>query len=146
MGKIKRSNNFVQRVAAKASDTVLPTIKALVLHVQRPIRRSCLVDAGEHLVPSLATPAVPEEDAYYEFRRVRPPDTLDQLVKNGATLRLSRTGTVRVWLGGKIVAAESDADCQAHGARKLNDEEFFYATVFLFWIGARWSDPDAGEE
>jgi hypothetical protein len=146
MNKIKEPDIFVGSVAAAPSYNALPTIKALLFHVQKPLRRTCLVDAGEHLEASLSVSSGPQSDAYYEFRLVDPPDTLNNLVQNGAKLGLSRLGAVRVWSYGKIVAAESDADCKAHCARKLVEDEIFYATVFLFSIGLRWSDPDQGEE
>lgn len=146
MGKLKGFDYFVKPVVSAPSRNALPALKALLFHVQKPLPRRCLVDVGEHLEVSPPVSTVREGDPYYEVRLVDPPDTLNNLVKKGAELCLSRLGTVRVWLSGKIVAAESDDDCEVHCARKLIEEEVFYATVYLFSIGRRWSDPDQGEK
>ena len=146
MDKIKEPDILVDPVAAAPAYNALPSIKALLFHVQKPVRRTCLVDAGEHLEASLSVSSGPQSDAHYEFRLVDPPDTLNNLVKSGARLDLSRQGAVRVWSSGKIVAAGDDADCELHCARKLVEDEIFYATVFLLSIGHHWSDSDQGEE
>lgn len=145
MDKFRKFDTRGHAVVPAGAYPVLPAIKARLFHVRKPISRWCLVDAGEHLEPGVTGPQPSEDDAYYEVRLVKPPATLTQWVKNGAKLGLSAPGSVRVWLSGKIVAAESDADCQVHGVRKLVEEDIFYATVFLFSIGQRWSDPGQGE-
>ena len=135
-----------QPVKSGVSCATLPAIKTLLFHVQKPTARTCLVDAGEHLSPDVPEARKSEDDSYYEVRVVNPPESLNQLVQQGATLGLSRAGTVRVWRYGKMIAAESNTDCDQHCARKLTEDEVFYATVYLFSIGQRWSDPDQGEE
>jgi len=136
----------VPPVTSVESCATLPALKALLFHVQKPMARACLVDAGVALERGVPDYRKSQDDPHYEVRVVNPPESLNQWMKQGAELGLSRSGTVRVWLCGKIIAAESEGDCDVHCARQLTEEEVFYATVYLFSIGQRWSDPDQGEE
>ncbi len=140
------AGHFGKPVVSDPSSNPLPTLKALLFHVQKPLPRRCLADVGEHIPDSPPGSSAREGEPYYEVRLVAPPDTLNNLVKKGAELCLSRLGTVRVRLSGKIVAAESEDDCEVHCARKLVEEEVFYANAYFFSTGRRWSDPDQGEE
>jgi hypothetical protein len=72
---IKEPDIFGGPVACPPSYNALPTIKALLFRAQKPLRRTCLVDADEHLKISLSVPSGLEGDAYYVFRLVDPPDS-----------------------------------------------------------------------
>lgn len=116
--------------------TTLPTLDALFFHAQDRGGKTILVDVGPHLRKAA------NRTKDYELRRLAPPRAVQALAAGGAQFHLSRLGTVRVWLAGKLIAAEAEADCARCRARKLDRAEFEYLNAYMAATGRRWDDPD----
>jgi hypothetical protein len=116
--------------------TTLPTLDALFFHAQDRGGKTILVDVGPHLRKAA------NRTKDYELRRLAPPPAVQALAAGGAQFHLSRLGTVRVWLAGKLIAAEAEADCARCRARKLDRAEFEYLNAYMAATGRRWDDPD----
>jgi len=78
----------------------------------------------------------------YERRTLVAPASLCELADAGASFHFSRLGNVRVWLNGKVHAAETEADCRLDAGRPLTAEETEYLNAYLLHIGRRWNDVD----
>lgn len=119
--------------------TTLPTLEALFFRAQGEGGKTILVDVGPHLLaPADRTPD-------YELRKLAPPAAIRALAADGARFCLSRHGTIRVWLAGKLVAAQAVADCTRYRARKLDQAEFEYLNAYMAATGRRWDDPDQAD-
>lgn len=75
-------------------------------------------------------------------KTLAPPESLLLLSNRNAEFDLSRAGGIRIWLDGRIYAADSASDCDNHGARPLTPEETQYLGAYLIFLGRRWNDLD----
>lgn len=118
----------------------LPTLDALFFHAPGGSGKTILVDVGPHL---LGTAGRTKD---YRLRKLAPPAEIQALAASGAQFHLSRQGTVRVWLAGRLAAAEAEADCARHQARKLDQAGLEYLKAYMAATGRRWDDPDQPDE
>ncbi|MBV6307209.1 hypothetical protein KVP10_20145 [Candidimonas humi] len=114
----------------------LPELVALFFHPQGKGGKTILVDVGPHLLEAA------KRTGDYELRTLVPPASVQALAVNGAQFHLSRQGAIHVWLAGKLVVAEAEADCVRYRARKLDPAELEYLNAYMVAIGRRWDDPD----
>jgi len=116
--------------------TNLPELLALFFHPQGKGRKAVLVDVGPQLLEAAARP----DD--YTLRTLAPPAGIQALAVLGAQFHLCRQGTIRVWLAGKLIAAEAEADCIHYQVRSLDHAELEYLSAYMVATGRRWDDPD----
>lgn len=124
-------------------DADLPQLNALFLRTKGPADGARLIQAG----PAACLPAPPataadRDGGGYELRALVPPPALCELAGAGARFHLSRPGSLRVWLDGKIHAAATAADCLLDDGRRLAAEEVEYLNAYLISLGRSWNDVD----
>jgi len=114
----------------------LPPLTILTYTPAQPGAASRLVDVGD----ALSAPAEPVSHGVYRVHRLLPGACLLGWAQEGARFGLSRMGAVRVWLRGRLQAAECARDCASSGAAALGPQDIAYLHAYLLSQGRRWSD------
>lgn len=133
---------FKKRVPARQVPGMLPVLDALYFYPPGRAKPALVEVLAQGACATRKAVLQPGPHVHYQWRTLVAPSTLQQWCQDGARFDLSRSGAMRVWLEDSIQAAESEADCLLHGARRLTLHESVYLDAYLCFVGRRWNDPD----
>lgn len=119
----------------------LPPLSVLIYTPAKPGATSRLVDVGT----SLDAPVGQPSHGSYQLKRLAPSMRLLTWQREGARFDFSRTGGIRVWAGGRLLAAEGASDGRPPSTMPLEPDDIAYLEAYLLLQNRRWNDPDAAE-
>ncbi|NMK48438.1 hydrogenase [Achromobacter sp. Bel] len=115
----------------------LPTLSVVIYTPAKLGATSRLVDVGE----SLDAPAGQPSHGSYQLKRLSPSMRLLTWQREGARFDCSRSGGIRVWTGGQLIAAEHASDPWSASAAPLAPEDIAYLEAYLLLQNRGWNDP-----